>query len=199
MPIFVPTDFYATVVWMGAVMGTESDDLRATAISEMPLSFAGNTLDRHAGETRPACVRVRDLHPKGTEIRNARQLSLVSREELDETSKAMGLDAIDPEWIGASLILEGIDDFTHIPPASRLQADDGTCLIVDIENRPCVLPGRVIEGERPGFGASYKAAAQNRRGVTASVERPGTLRTGDKLRLFIPDQRGWRHTDAVRA
>ena len=60
-----------------------------------------------------------------------------------------------------------------------------------MENRPCNLPGREIEAEAPGHGKAFKAAAQNRRGVTAWVERPGSLALGDSLTLFIPDQRAW--------
>ena len=58
---------------------------------------------------------------------------------------------------GASLILEGIADFTHVPPSSRLQSDTtGATLMIDMENRPCVLPGREIEVEHEGFGAKFK-------------------------------------------
>ncbi|MFM7445122.1 MAG: sulfurase, partial [Tabrizicola sp.] len=38
----------------------------------------------------------------------------------------------------------------------------------------------------------FKTAAHGKRGITAWVERPGTLRLGDMLRLHIPAQRGWR-------
>ena len=63
--------------------------------------------------------------------------------------------------------------------------------MVDMENRPCVLPGREIEMEHEGFGAKFKPAAVGRRGVTASVEREGLLKVGDVMRLHIPDQRAW--------
>ena len=43
----------------------------------------------------------------------------------------------------------------------------------------------------PGHGAAVKGAANNRRGVTAWVEREGTLTLGERMRLHIPDQRPW--------
>ena len=42
-------------------------------------------------------------------------------------------------------------------------------------------------------GRAFKAAAKGKRGVTAWVERPGSLRIGHKLRLHVPDQRAWIH------
>ena len=37
----------------------------------------------------------------------------------------------------------------------------------------------------------FKTAAAGKRGVTAWVEREGTLRLGDEVRLHIPAQRAW--------
>jgi MOSC domain-containing protein YiiM len=122
---------------------------------------------------------------------NVRQLSIVSAEELDGIAQEMGLAALDPALIGASIVVQGIPDFTHLPPSSRIQAASGATLTIDMENGPCVFPGREIEAEHPGFGARFKPAASGRRGVTAWVERPGALAVGDEMTLFIPDQRGW--------
>mgnify|MGYP001491102775 CR=1 FL=1 len=93
---------------------------------------------------------------------------------------------------GASLVLEGIPDFTHLPPSSRLQGPDGVTLVVDMENLPCQEPAVTIEKARPGLGKGFKPAAEGKRGVTAWVEREGTLRLGDEMRLFVPAQRGWQ-------
>lgn len=186
------------VVWLGRV--TDRDEtLRAAALQVARLDWAGIDGEAHGGRTRPACSRVSALHPEGTEIANTRQLSVLSAEELAETAAAMGLDALDPALVGASLVVEGLPDLTHLPPSSRLQGPDGVTLVVDMENRACHYPGREIDAEAPGFGARYKAAATGRRGITAWVERPGTLRLGDPLRLFIPDQRAWAPRETVTA
>jgi hypothetical protein len=68
-----------------------------------------------------------------------------------------------------------------------------------MNNRPCSLPARPIEGRHAGFGKRYKAAAQGRRGVTAWVEREGLFSLGDTVRLHIPDQPVWAHLGAARA
>jgi hypothetical protein len=116
----------------------------------------------------------------------------MSAEEIVQIASKMGLSDIDPTLLGVSMIIEGIADFTHVPPSSRLQCEaNGTTISIDMLNRPCVLPGREIEMEHEGFGAKFKPAAVGIRGVTASVEREGLLRVSDIMRLHIPDKRAW--------
>jgi MOSC domain-containing protein YiiM len=183
---------------MGRVIDSEAS-LRSESLQTADLTFAGIDGECHGGLTRPSCVRTTAQYPKGTEIRNVRQLSVVSAEELADIADQMGLDALYPAWLGASLVLSGIPDFTHVPPSSRLQFPSGASLTVDMENRPCILPGREIENDRAGFGAAFKPAAKNRRGVTAWVEREGRIAVGDSVTLHVPDQRPWAHIDAARS
>lgn len=189
MSVLRKTEFTAEVVWLGHVLAGAS--LRAQAVDSLELGFAGEQGTRHEGVNRASCVRVGNLYPQGTEIRNVRQLSVLSAEELEAIASEMGMDALDPSFLGVSIVLRGIPDFTHIPPSSRLQVEDGLTITVDMENRPCVLPGREIEADRPGYGKAFKPAAQGRRGVTAWVERPGRLKLADRMTLFVPDQRNW--------
>ncbi len=200
MPALIPTDHYGTIVWLGAqALPVEDLVIRAAPVLQMPLTFAGFAGESHAGETRPACSRVKAQYPRGTTIRNVRQLSVVSAEEMALVAAELGLADFDYAWIGASVVIEGIADFSHIPPSSRLQADRGATLVVDMENRPCKEPAVTIETVRPGHGRAFAAAADGRRGVTAWVEREGALRLGQKVRLHIPDQPGWAKLDATRA
>lgn len=192
MPALKPTDHYGTVTWLGAVPHRDAPEIETAALTEMPLGWGGYDGDCHAGVTRPSCSRVLSQYPRrGTEIRNTRQLSILGAEELAQIAAELGLGALDPRWVGASVVIEGIADLSHLPPASRLQSGDGTTLAVDMQNRPCQFPARSIEAEAPGHGKGFKAAAKGRRGVTAWVERPGRLRLGDRLRLHVPDQRAW--------
>jgi len=193
MPALIPTDFTATVTWLGVSPHREGEgDIRSVTRDRLTLGFDGVQGEiRHAGRTRPSCSRVAAQHPKGTEIANVRQLSIVSVEELSRIAEACGLDRIDPVWLGATVVVENLADFSHLPPSSRLQGPDGVTLVVDMENRPCHLPAREIEKDHPGAGKRFKAAAKGRRGVTAWVDRPGTLRLGDTLVLHIPDQPAW--------
>ena len=197
MPALIPTEFTAKITWLGRV-DDRNATLRASALQRVMATYAGVEGEEHAGLTRPSCSRVVAQYPKGTDIRNVRQFSVLSAEELAAIAQKMGVERLEPAWIGASLVLEGIPDFTHVPPSSRLQAENGTTLVVDMENRPCHLPAKVIDEDAPGFGKAFKAAALGRRGVTAWVEREGVLRVGDVMRLHIPDQPVWPHLEAAR-
>ena len=194
MPVLKPTDFRGRIVWLGLVRDRDAA-LEAEAVERIAASLAGPEGDAHAGLVRPSCSRVTAQYPKGTTIRNTRQFSILSAEELAQIAARMGVDRLDPALVGATMVVEGIPDFSHVPPGSRLQAEGGATLVVDIENRPCTLPARPIEGRHPGFGARFKAAAQGRRGITAWVEREGTFTLGEGLRLHVPDQRVWAHLD----
>ncbi|MEK9705818.1 MAG: hypothetical protein VW233_07495, partial [Paracoccaceae bacterium] len=90
-----------------------------------------------------------------------------------------GIARLDPSWFGASVVLRGIPDFSHIPPSSRLQNDAGTTLTIDMQNRPCHLPVAEIKVDHPNEAKGFKAAARRRRGVTAWVEREGQLSVDD--------------------
>lgn len=190
MPALMPTSYSGTITWLGRVVDVGTS-LRSEVLQRADLSFEGIAGECHGGLTRPACTRVKAQHKKGTEIRNVRQLTILSEEELAVIAQKMGLEKIDPAWMGASMVIEGIPDFSHVPPSSRLQAPSGACLGIDMENRPCIYPGREVEKDRPGFGPKFKPAAQGRRGVTAWVEREGPIAVGDTVTLHIPDQPIW--------
>lgn len=198
MPALIPTQFEGTVTWIGRVL-TDPPHLASTPDDAVFASFAGAEGEIHGGLTRPACSRVSEQYKRGTEIRNVRQFSVLSAQELALIAADMGLDVLDPSLLGASLVISGIPDFTHLPPSSRLQADSGATLVVDMVNRPCLLPAKVIEGVHPGHGKKFKASAQDRRGVTAWVEREGMLRLGARVRLHVPDQRAWDYLAEARA
>ena len=191
MPPLEPTPVTGTVTWLGVVPARDLA-LSSAARPGLELNFAGADGEDHGGLTRPSCTRVRAQYRIGTEIRTTRQLSVVSAEELEQIRSEMGIDRFDPSWIGASLVLSGIPDPTFLPPSSRLQFTGGATITVDMENRPCNLPAAVIEVDCPGRGRSFKAAAKDRRGITAWVEREGSVRLGDTVTLHVPAQRSWR-------
>ena len=191
MPALIPTDFDAEITWLGHMSERKEKAIDGVQVEELELSFDGIAGVPYGWRTRPACSRVSSQHLNGTEIANVRQLSIVSFEEQSEIAKSIGISAIDPAWVGASIVLKGIPDFSHVPPSSRLQADNGTTIVIDMENRPCHQPGMTIARHHGETGMLFKAAAKGRRGVTAWVERPGILRPGMRLRLHVPDQRAW--------
>lgn len=198
MPALLPTGFSGRITWLGVVTSEDRKALVAEARDALGLTYAGIAGSVHDGVTRLSCSRVTAQHPKGTPIRNERQLSILSVEEMGQIAARMGLDTLDPARLGASIVIEGIDDLSHLPPSSRLQAPSGATLVVDMQNRPCILPARSIDTVHPGYGKAFKPAAEGRRGVTAWVQREGRIALGDRLTLHVPDQRVWAHLADAR-
>lgn len=191
MPALEPTDYFGTITWLGAVMSRPKIEVETKVLQTLTCGWDGLEGAAHTGRTRPSDSRVLGQHALGTEIANVRQLSLVGRQDIEDIRRDMGLDAFDPRWLGANIVIDGLGDFSHLPPSARLQAENGTTMIVDMQNFPCHQIGKTIELDRPGQGKSFKQHAKGRRGVTAWIERPGTLNIGDTLRLHLPSQRAW--------
>ena len=192
MATLKPTDFYGEIVWLG-VTADSGVDIASAAVETVEVSWDGFAGDCHSGATRPACVRVRPQYRRGTEIRNVRQISILSQEELAQVADRLEIPAIRPEWVGANMVLRGIPDFTLVPPNSRLIFEGGAALTIDMENQPCKYPAEIIEAAYPGHGLAFPRKAKAKRGVTAWVERPGRLQIGSKARLHIPRQPAWTH------
>lgn len=188
MAILTPTALGGAVVWLGLVRDRAAT-LRSQRVERVALGFAGIAGESHGGLVRPSCSRVTGQYPKGTPIRNVRQVTIVSREEMAAIAAAMALPELRPEWLGANLVLAGLPDLTLLPPSSRLVFPSGASLVVDMENAPCQFPAREIEREHPGRGKAFIAAARHRRGVTAWVEREGEVALGAEARLHVPPLR----------
>ena len=189
MPILTPTAIYGEAVYLG-VNRDRAATLESTPIEEASATLAGFEGEAHSGLTRPSCSRVKLQYPRGAEIKNARQLTILSEEELAEIGAAMGLPGpVRPEWVGANITLRGVPQLTQLPPGARLIFDGGVSIAVDMENGPCKFPAEVIEALHPGKGLSFPKHAMGRRGVTAWVERAGQLKRGERCRLHIPPQR----------
>ena len=164
-------------------------DLTSERVDKVTATYGGFVGDAHFGLTRESCVRVTAQYPEGTEIRNVRQISILSTEEMQGIADTMEIPRLLPEWVGANLELTGIPALTELPPSSRLIFANGTSLVVDMENGPCKYPGDIIEQHHPGHGRRFASAAMGRRGITAWVEREGIIKTDESVTLHIPPQR----------
>ena len=101
------------------LINDDKSDLSTVSQQSVTVSYAGFDNDAHAGLTRSACSRVKAQYPEGTEIRNTRQVSILSVEELKQIATTMELEDLSPEWVGANLVIEGIPDLSALPPSSR--------------------------------------------------------------------------------
>jgi len=167
--------------------------LEKQEVPEALLLFAGMEGDCHGGITRKSDSRMLKQYKRNTEVRNARQLSVLSSEELAEVAKAMGIPAVRPEWVGANMVLSGIPDLTLLPPSTRLQFTSGAMVVIDAENHPCRYPADIISRHHPEQKKGFVTAAMHKRGVVGWVEAEGVIRTGDNVTIWIPPQRIYAH------
>jgi MOSC domain-containing protein YiiM len=156
------------------------------------LGFEGVENDVHAGYVRRSSSR-EPWYPRGTEVRNERQLSIVASDELDIVAARMGIVEIKAEWIGANLVLDGIPRLSMLPPGTLLFFANGVTIKVDAQNGPCKIAGRSI-AERAGMADVEAAAllfpkvAKRLRGLVAWVEKPGTIAPGETVSVQVPEQ-----------
>ena len=173
----------------GLYLGLNSGSLVSTSQQQVNVTFAGFEGDRHAGTTHKSGGRT-PQYPRGTEIRNSRQVSIVSVEELAQIAANMELPEIRPEWLGANLLIRGVPNLTLLPPGTRLYFPGGAVLVVESENMPCTHPGKVIQDlyRQEGIQDLFPKAAIHLRGLVACIEKPGSIQDGVEVSLETPVQ-----------
>jgi hypothetical protein len=161
-------------------------------VALLRVDLGGIPGDRHYGFTRKSGAR-EPWYPRGTEIRSGRLLNLVSEEELAIVAAAMGVPAIEPGWIGANVLLRGVENFSRLPWGSRLVFGAGAVLVNEGENVPCRQAGGGIGRaypERDGLDRLFVKAAKHLRGIVATVERAGEIAPGP-IEVRLPMKQIW--------
>jgi MOSC domain-containing protein YiiM len=155
-------------------------------VDVLDLDWGGPVGDRHHGETMLSNTRQSAVFAKGTVIRNHRQVSIVSVEELALVADAMGVPELAPGLIADNVCTEGIPDLTGLPRMTRLVFDGGVVLMLGGENLPCTIAGTLVEAVHGTPPSAFPKAAMGRRGVTGWVEHPGTIRAGEGITVRVP-------------
>jgi hypothetical protein len=166
-------------------------------LPELALGLDGIPGDRHGGLTRPSTAREPWL-ARGTMLRNDRQLSVLSVEELALIAAGLGITEATPELVGANLLIEGMADLSRIAPGALLAIGgswvgqgkfDGHALLrVEAYNKPCRGPGRKLAAAfgRPELEFAFPKVAASLRGLVLSVAMPGVIRAGDVVLVIDP-------------
>lgn len=174
----------------GAFTRSEPKGFVTRAVSHLDLGFVGIEGDVHAGATRLSGGR-EPWYPRRTEIRNERQISILSPDELAAIAQALDIDEVRPEWLGANLLLEGIANLTWLPPRTLLAFEGGATIRIDGDNAPCRASGRALAAHvtgRPDLELGFAKAARNRRGLVGWVEKPGRVTAGTPFEARLPPQ-----------
>ncbi|MEP9388719.1 molybdenum cofactor sulfurase [Mesorhizobium sp. KR9-304] len=162
------------------------------AVAELVLGFDGIAGDFHAGATRRSGGR-EPWYPRGTEIRNERQLSIVAHDELAVVAGRMGLAELKPEWIGANLAIEGVASLSMLPAGTLLFFAGGVTVKIDGQNKPCRYAGQAIAEnaampDREAGALLFPKSAKRLRGLVGWVEKPGRIVAGEAISVRVPEQ-----------
>jgi hypothetical protein len=179
-----------------AAPGTDGQpDFVTAATVRLDLDLTGIPGDLHAGATRRSGAREPWL-PRGTVIRNDRQLSALSRAELDEIARRLAIPMLKPEWLGGNLLIEDLPGFSALAPGSRLafggtwqgkgRFDGGAILRVEAYNLPCRQAGRALAAfcNDPALEFAFVKQAAELRGLVLSVDLAGSIVPGDSVAVI---------------
>ncbi|MDX1518137.1 MAG: hypothetical protein R3288_14930 [Woeseiaceae bacterium] len=165
-------------------------------VESIQMALDGVVGDRYQSYTRK-CWAV-DKQPKGTLRRNERQWSASSREELEDISEAMNLDAtLDGNAVSVNLVFSGIPNLSALPKGTLLTFASGAELTVVEYNPPCREQGiRVAERSTtkdggPPSPTAFPKAAKLKRGVVGVVDVAGEIRVGDVVTVGIYEPPAW--------
>lgn len=177
---------------VAGVYTAPSDHFETRATEALAVGFEGIAGDFHAGATRRSGGR-EPWYPRGTEMRNERQLSLVAADELAQVAQNMDVAQIRPEWIGANLLIEGLPRLSLLPSATLLFFQGGATLKIDAQNNPCRHAGRLVAeqarmADQTAGALAFVKAAKRLRGLVAWVEKPGLIRQGEEVSVRVPEQ-----------
>ncbi len=156
--------------------------------------MSGIVGNKYSGQGKLSDVRDREWlndkeFPKKIEVRNWRQWTAVSQEELDKIAVNLETGSITADLLGANINFEGISNFTSLPRGTILRFPDDAILLVEEENKPCSGPGKeiqkVYEHVRPG---DFYKHAMGLRGLVGVVYRSGIIRVNDvaEVKVYTP-------------
>lgn len=177
-----------------AVLTPTGEGFQTKPVKDLTLSFEGISGDSHAGWTRKADART-PWHKRGTDIRNVRQISLVSVEDLAAIAEKFEIPTVAAAWLGANIVVQGIPNFSFLPSGTNLLFDGDCVLRVEECNAPCRYAGKAVQERYPNqadIETSFAKLAKGLRGLVATVDRPGTIRAGAAFRAALPEQ--WIYT-----
>lgn len=151
--------------------------------------------DRHRQSSKPAGAQEKHIVEKYRTVANFRQVTIVTKEEMDAVAKSLEVPSLYAEDFSANIVLCNIEDFTRLPPEyylvfSNTRKETHAVLRIMGENRPCVVAGGNMEARYPdhkSIQSRFVKAALGRRGQVAVVYAEGVIRQGDTVTL-VPHQ-----------
>lgn len=173
--------------------------LQSTAVDTLTCDIEGLHGDRHYGHALQSGGRQKRLYDKGTAIRNTRQWTAISSEELSAIQHNLALPQhLLPNHIGFNCLIDGLGPITQLPPLTHLvfssapvftpgRADD-VVWVVYAEVLPCKIAGSAVayQFQQPALAPAFPKAAMGLRGCTGYVDKGGTINNGWYVHQLTP-------------
>ena len=123
-------------------------------------------------------------------VRNERQWTGLSVEEVEIIRQKMNLRELAAEILKPNILIQGIPDFSQLPRGTKLAFENGTLLVVEEFTDPCTPMGQRIANRyitdadgKPIKANMFPKAANHERGLVGVIEQPGIIRPGDKVEV----------------
>ena len=162
---------------------------------ELVFDLQGIKGDRHQGYETVSGNRFTTLYPKGTKVRNNRQWSAISSNEVIEISRNLGIqNRLTPELLGVNILLEGVDNISQLPSMRYLvlspydkfepRRPEDVTLVIYGQALPCTIAGKaLVEPFRDdSLEKEFPKCALGLRATTGWVEKGGIIK---------PKYNGW--------
>ena len=172
---------------LAGVFAARGGDFVSREVEELSLTFDGIEDDYHAGTTRLSGGR-EPWYKRGTEMRNERQISMLSVEEMNKVAQALNIEKTDVGAIGGNFLIEGVPNFSKLPPRTQMFFPSGAVVRIDGYNAPCKISGKSLQDQNPGrddIELGFVKAARRTRGLVGWVEKPGVVKAGDEITFRI--------------
>lgn len=167
---------------------SHKDDPFSIPTNSVSFSFEGIKGDKHTSLTTLSRTKHPEFNQK-IEVKNTRQISIMSVEELSSISEEIGIPEIKAEWLSTNILVSGIPYLSKLPPGTRFYFSGGLILYNEGQNFPCKTAGNIILQKYPdheGIHQSFIKAALDKRGLIAWVEHPENLSVGSTMMVDLP-------------
>ena len=123
--------------------------------TELELNTQGVVGDRHYGCETISGGRFTTLYKRGTPVRNNRQWSAISPQEVMDIAKNLGIEGkLTPELLGMNFLIEGVERLSELPPMTYLifspheefapRLEEDVVLVVYGQALPCTVAGKAL-------------------------------------------------------
>lgn len=181
-------------VVLNVYLGIEGTHV-STEVEKLQCRLDGLEGDRHRMSSQLAVGQSAHIVDKGRPVANFRQVTIVTKEEMDAVAHSLRVSRLYAEDFSANIVLGNIDNFTQLPPLyylvfSNSKKETHAVLRIMGENKPCVVAGGNMRDRFPhisGIQNQFVKAASGKRGQVAVVFAEGYIRPGDTV-TFVPHQ-----------